>query len=123
MTTYVIYEKGDDFSSKTIENIKGYLNKKLYYKKYKIKFYFMLKNNLCPDIFLIISNNIEFIRKKTNYLAPKNKIIIVTNIIKYNDISYLFNITNNVIYSNANIEKIILKIVTVYYKNNLTFKL
>lgn len=119
MTTYVIYEKGDDFSRKIIENIKSNLNKYVYYNKYKIKFYFMLKKQLSPDIFLIVSNDIDFIKKKTKYLGEKNKLIIVTNIIKYVDLSYLFNITDNVICSNTDMEKIILKIVTVYYKNKL----
>ncbi len=122
MIIYVFRKKGDDLYNKIIQNIRYNLNKKMYYNKLDIKLYFTLRCKVDIDLFLIMSNDINYIINKSKLIKDKNKIIIITNIIKYSDITTCLNITNNLINANSNIEKMILKIIIIYNKNLLIGK-
>ena len=103
-------------------NLKKELLKGKYNEKYKIKF--MPKSCKEADIYLIISNDLEFIYKNSYEFEMKNGIgsnlIILTSNLKSANIVGCLNITPYVYYIKSKIESIAFKIIKIYNKNNIS---
>lgn len=106
-------------------NLKKELLKVKYNEKYKIKF--MSKSCKEADIYLIISNDLEFIYKNSYEFEMKNGIgsnlIILTSNLKSANIVGCLNITPYVYYIKSKIESIAFKIIKIYNTNNISANL
>lgn len=101
--------------------LKKELLKGKYNKNCKIKF--MPKSCKNSDIYLIISNDLEFIYKNSYEFKVKDgassNLIILTSNLKSANIVGCLNITPYVYYTKAKIETIAFKIIKIYNTNNI----
>ncbi len=97
--------------------LKKELLKDKWENKYKIKFITKQDNNV--DVYIIISDNLDYVCNITNNLEIKDneRIIVLTSNLKSANIIGCLNITPYVYYIKTKIEAIVFKIIRVYERN------
>lgn len=96
--------------------LKKSLLKESVYKKYNIKF---IKNKKI-DIYIIISNDLEYIYKNSFNITKNPGLVILTSNLKAANIIGCLNITPYVYYIKTKMESIMFKIIRIYEKNTNT---
>lgn len=84
------------------------------YKKYNIKFISNRNDKANIDIYVIISNDLEYIYKKSFEILDKSKLIILTLNLKSANVVGCLNITPYLYYIRTDVENIIFKILKTY---------
>lgn len=113
--------------SNELENLNKKLKKEFLKEKWikECKINFVSKESIDVDIYLIMSNDLEFIYKNSYNIVQRNenkKLIIITSNLKSANIVGCLNITPYVYYTKSKIESLVIKIIKVYNKNKLVIK-
>lgn len=113
--------------SNELENLNKKLKKEFLKEKWikECKINFVSKESIDVDIYLIMSNDLEFIYKNSYNIVQRNenkKLIIITSNLKSANIVGCLNITPYVYYTKSKIESLVIKIIKVYNKNKSVIK-
>lgn len=113
--------------SNELENLNKKLKKEFLKEKWikECKINFVSKESIDVDIYLIMSNDLEFIYKNSYNIVQRNenkKLIIMTSNLKSANIVGCLNITPYVYYTKSKIESLVIKIIKVYNKNKSVIK-
>lgn len=122
MRLKIICDKSNELESLNKKLKKEFLKEK-WIKECKINF--VSKESIDVDIYLIMSNDLEFIYKNSYNIVQRNenkKLIIITSNLKSANIVGCLNITPYVYYTKSKIESLVIKIIKVYNKNKSVIK-
>lgn len=113
--------------SNELENLNKKLKKEFLKEKWikECKINFVSKESIDVDIYLIMSNDLEFIYKNSYNIVQRNenkKLIIITSNLKSANIVGCLNIIPYVYYTKSKIESLVIKIIKVYNKNKSVIK-
>ena len=110
--------------SKELVNLNKKLKKEFLKEKWikECKINFVSKESDDVDVYLIMSNDLEYIYKNSYEIDQKKenkKLVIMTSNLKSANIVGCLNITPYVYYTKCKIESLVIKILKVYNKNKL----
>lgn len=114
MNILLIYNKKDEKLKNRASQIKEYIESNK--EQYNIKC--VLRQGLNVDLYIIISNNIDEIKKYSEKINDKEKIIILTSNINSGHILECIEITDNICYLKNKITSILDRINKIYEKKD-----
>lgn len=98
-----------------MKKIKYRANKSKQYKKYKINF---IENQSDVDIYIILSNDLEYIYSKSFTIKDKRNLMILTSNLRAANVVGCLNLTPYLYFTKTKIDTIIFKIIKIYEKNH-----
>lgn len=113
MNVFVIKD-GDYEIQQYVDNVENLGHE---YNKNKINFYYEKVSRLKIDIFLIISNDIDFIEKNFNTIKTKESILIITNNFEPKHILACLLLSENLFSMRKGEEYILSKMNYIYEQN------